>query len=119
MKLQKNPNEPTISIPLQHETLFIKQSLVIKFQAEGNYTRIYWHNGKPILSSKNLDFFYKQLNGYPFNKCHRSNIVNVHYIKAISNDHKSLRLEGDLNARIARGKYSGLSEMIGSSNSRK
>ncbi|WP_074408927.1 MULTISPECIES: LytR/AlgR family response regulator transcription factor [Aquimarina] len=70
----------------------IKGSHIIKTKdimyciAEGNYTSIILHNQPQIVVSKNLKFFEEKLNSINFYRIHKSNLINLNYLKLLSND---------------------------------
>lgn len=56
---------------------------IIRFQSDGNYTRVYIRNSKPILISKTLKEFEVQFLVFDFERVHQSHLINIHYIKSI------------------------------------
>ena len=56
---------------------------IIRFHSDGNYTRVYIRNSKPILISKTLKEFEVQFLVFDFERVHQSHLINIHYIKSI------------------------------------
>ncbi|WP_108867974.1 LytR/AlgR family response regulator transcription factor [Aquimarina aquimarini] len=54
--------------------------------AEGNYTSIILNNQPQMVVSKNLKFFEEKLTPSNFFRIHKSNLINTHYLKLLSND---------------------------------
>ncbi|WP_103071879.1 LytR/AlgR family response regulator transcription factor [Aquimarina sediminis] len=54
--------------------------------AEGNYTSIILNNQPQMVVSKNLKFFEETLTQSNFFRIHKSNLINIHYLKLLSND---------------------------------
>lgn len=64
----------------------IKTKDIMYCIAEGNYTAIVLHNQPQIVVSKNLKFFEEKLNSIDFYRIHKSNLINLNYLKLLSND---------------------------------
>ena len=101
-----------LKVALKHETLYIKRHNIIKLIADGTYTWIHCKNRDPVLSSKNLAFYYRQLNHFPFYKSHRSSVVNISEIVSIQSNHRFLRLTNEITAKISRKRFKGLKDML-------
>ncbi len=54
--------------------------------AEGNYTSIILNGQPQMVVSKNLKFFEEKLTQPNFFRIHKSNLINIHYLKLLSND---------------------------------
>ncbi|MDY8134301.1 LytTR family DNA-binding domain-containing protein [Aquimarina sp. 2201CG5-10] len=54
--------------------------------AEGNYTSIILNGQPQMVVSKNLKFFEEKLTQSNFFRIHKSNLINTHYLKLLSND---------------------------------
>lgn len=64
----------------------IKTKDIMYCIAEGNYTSIVLHDQPQIVVSKNLKFFEEKLNPVNFYRIHKSNLINLNYLKLLSND---------------------------------
>ena len=75
-------------------------------EADGSYTKVYLKNGKTELITKNLKYFYEQLqNKVIFYKPHRSYIINIRYIaKLEKKENFFIVLENKKTIPIARDK---------------
>lgn len=75
-----------ITLPEQHGYSIVKVADIVHIKGEGNYTTFYHKNGNPILTSKHLKHYEKQLQ-HPFLiRCHQSHIVNIHEVTNIKKD---------------------------------
>ena len=50
---------------------------IIICKADGSYTKIFLRDGKTVLSSKGLTYYYKLLQKQQFCRCHNSYIINI------------------------------------------
>jgi two-component system, LytTR family, response regulator len=76
----------TIRIPSTHGTLFVHEVNLVRFQADGAYTRIYLEDGKSYMSSYNIKQFQEQLDPSLFMRVHRSHLINLEKIKYVSSN---------------------------------
>lgn len=61
--------------------VYIDIENVIQLKADGNYTTIILINGRQIVSSKVLKYYSDMLEKYGFYRIHRSNMINLNYVK--------------------------------------
>lgn len=60
---------------------FVETSDILYFEADGAYTKVVLHTGKPVLVSKGLKNFENMLaDNADFFRCHKSYIVNIKHI---------------------------------------
>jgi len=57
---------------------------IIRFEAEGNYTRVYIADKKPMTISKPLKYF-EETGGEVFFRIHKSHLINLKYLKEFLN----------------------------------
>jgi two-component system LytT family response regulator len=69
-----------LAINAQNETLFVSLSDIIRFEAYGNYSKVFLQNGE-YLASKTLKEFENLLADSTFFRAHHSHIVNIQYLK--------------------------------------
>lgn len=53
---------------------------IVKIEGERNYSIFHLSKGKVKTSAKTLGYFEERVAGYDFFRCHRSFMVNRHYI---------------------------------------
>jgi len=82
---QLDSSKNQIVVPTSDGFEFVEINEVVRFEAEGRYTRIYLTGGSKILICKNLKVFETQLDGHNFFRTHHSHLVNMKYVKRYSN----------------------------------
>jgi two-component system, LytTR family, response regulator len=83
-------------------TLFVDSDDILKLEADGNYTTLYFLNQKPIFIARKLGDF-DDLN--PFLRVHRSFSINPkHVVKMLKTDGLQLVLRDGSSVDVARGK---------------
>ncbi|MGB8194119.1 MAG: LytTR family DNA-binding domain-containing protein [Chitinophagaceae bacterium] len=70
----------TLALPGINGIQYVLLEEIIRLQAERNYTRLYFVNGKNFLSSKNLAEYEKVLRDNNFIRVHRSHLINPIHI---------------------------------------
>jgi two-component system LytT family response regulator len=74
-------------------------------EAEGAYTTVFLQNGSKLVVSKKLKFFEDVLMNRPsFFRVHRSNIINMNYIKKYVRGSSTLVMDNNMNIPVARDK---------------
>lgn len=83
------PSAQNTTAPLQlnvkEGVIFIDPSEIVKLQASGSYTDIYFDDGTKITTSKVLKEYERMLSSAMFYRCHNSYIVNLSKIKKLLN----------------------------------
>ena len=74
-----------LALPGINGTQYVLLEDIIRLQADRNYTKLYFTNGKNFLSSKTLAEYEKILRDVGFIRVHRSHLVNPQYISAYDN----------------------------------
>lgn len=86
---------------------------ILKLNSERNYTRVYFTNGKTLLSAKTLKEFEEILSPYPFMRIHQSYIVNLRHIKSyINKDGGYILMDDESTLPLAARKKSKLLEEL-------
>ncbi len=96
---------------IKHKKLAIKESKSINYiliediahlKADGNYTNIILKSGRSLVSSKVLKHYDALLSDYGFLRVHRSNMINLNYVKEFRHRYGgSIILENDDEISIA------------------
>ena len=71
-----------IAIKNHDTTLLLQTNQIIRFEAQGTYTKVVSENNK-LLSSKHLKHFEELLHHSGFLRVHHSHLVNTNFIKSI------------------------------------
>lgn len=91
----------------------IQVNEILRCQSEGNYTKFYFLNKKPILVSKNIKEYYEMLKDYQFFRPHQSHIVNINYIKRYDKvDGGSLIMQDDSSVPVSTRKKDDLMKIF-------
>lgn len=93
---EKGLNEKNNIIILNSQNDFIRTKLtnIIRFEAERNYTFVFFRNGSKALMSKTLLFYDDLLEEKGFIRCHRSHLVNKEHVKKVVKQNQwALQLE--------------------------
>lgn len=56
---------------------------IIRLEGEGNYSRIYFENEKPLLASRTLKDFEEILAPHGFIRAHRSHLINKRFVQSV------------------------------------
>lgn len=83
-KEQNTEKKNYISIYDGEEYLLLKKDEIIRFEADGSYTKVITLNSKSILSSKRLGEYEKKVDPKEFVRCHNSHLVNINFINKVS-----------------------------------
>lgn len=75
-----------IVIPSKDGLEFVKIADIIHFEGDNGYTNIHFINRKSILSSHNIGYFNKLLEGQSFYLIHKSHLINLSHIEKYLND---------------------------------
>ena len=67
-------------LPLMEGFEVVKISEILYCEADDNFTRFYFKDGRKTLICRNLKFYEKALNDFGFHRIHRSHIINLDYI---------------------------------------
>ena len=77
----KNDNDKKLVIYESNKIAFLTLKDIMWCEAEGNYTTFYFVDGTKKVASKTLKLFEAQLPESIFYKVHKSNIININYVK--------------------------------------
>ncbi|HEX5002123.1 MAG TPA: LytTR family DNA-binding domain-containing protein [Bacteroidia bacterium] len=120
-QLRKNylrePDAPSYSrISLAHATGFHLESLnnIVRLEADDNYTRLFFANGKSSLISKSLAEFERVLPDNLFARIHKSIIINLEYLEEFSHsDGGTVKMADGHTTLVSKRKKNELLEKVG------
>ncbi len=75
-----------IGLTIRDGVRFVEISSIIRCQAEGNYTRIYFTDAEPMLVSRTLGDFEEQLTGHDFFRINNSHLVRLAFMERYSRE---------------------------------
>lgn len=81
----KHVKDQTLLLPSHSGMLRLKLKSIKYIEGDRNYSKLILHNGSQELSSKNLGYFEEILMDFGFFRCHRSILINHHFIEKIEN----------------------------------
>lgn len=98
----KKLNKIVVNTSMGYTALEIKN--IVHLKADNNYTKVFLSDGKQLMISKTLKDFESALNGNYFVRVHRSNIINLAYLKEFLNN-GNLVLSDGATINISRRKH--------------
>ena len=78
----QQPKDQRIGLATGESIEFAEVNTIVRCQGEGNYTRIYFENRKPLLVSKSLVEFEELLEEHFFVRTHKAHLINLKKISA-------------------------------------
>lgn len=84
--LQAEKKDFKLAISTADRVHFFNPEDIIRLEGVGNYTRFYFTNRKPLLSSKTLKEYEDILQSNHFIRTHKSHLINTHYVKSYNSD---------------------------------
>ena len=100
-------------LPLMEGFEVVKISEILYCEADDNFTRFYFKDGRKTLICRNLKFYEKALNDFGFHRIHRSHIINLDYIsKYVKGKGGSVIMENGKERQVSSGKKSELMNRI-------
>lgn len=100
-------------LPLMEGFDVIRMSEILYCEAEDNFTRFYFTDGRKTLICRNLKFYETALNTFGFFRVHRSHLVNLEYIKRYKKGKGgSVILENEQEIMVANSKKNELMQRL-------
>jgi two-component system LytT family response regulator len=100
-----------IAIATLKGTFFYSIRKIIRLEGEGNYTRIFFENDKPILASKTLKDFEEILTPYGFIRAHRSHLINKRFVDSVLFD-GFIQMQDNSKIEISRRRKEAVMQML-------
>ncbi|RYY67053.1 MAG: LytTR family transcriptional regulator, partial [Chitinophagaceae bacterium] len=100
-----------LALSTSEGTFFFKPEEIVRLEGESNYTRFFFTEKRPILTSKTLKDFEDILNSHGFLRIHKSHIVNRQHITNLSGD-GILTMVDESKVEISRRRRSEISELL-------
>ena len=83
-KFPQSDRTSKIALPLTFGFEVFDVDDIIRFEADGCYTKVFFKDGKTLTISKTLKEFEETASKYDFYRIHKSHIINLHYVKEYS-----------------------------------
>lgn len=74
-----------LNIRTKKGSLYIKPENILRIQAENSYSRLFINDGQHYVLSYHLGFIEENLDKDIFLRVHKSDIINIHYLKSFHN----------------------------------
>ncbi|MBN1820822.1 MAG: response regulator transcription factor [Prolixibacteraceae bacterium] len=78
----QRPANPRIGLPTAEKIEFVDVDSIIRCEGEGNYSHLYFTNGRHLLVAKTLVEFEELLNDYNFIRVHKTHLINLKQVSA-------------------------------------
>ncbi len=102
-----------ISLQLSGKIIYVEADDIIYCKSDGNYTEIYFNNGKKEVLSKKLKDVEAQINNNLFYRVHNSYLININHISEfIKKDGQYLVLENGVTIPVSRSKKTALLHLL-------
>lgn len=102
-----------IALPVTEGLLFIEADDIVLIEAGGAYCTIHTTTNEPILVSKPLSYFEDIVsNRNNFYRCHRSYLVNIHFIKKFNRGENSVEVDTGQSVPISRDKKNSFEQLL-------
>jgi two-component system, LytTR family, response regulator len=76
---------PKIGLPMMEGVTFVEVLSIVRCEASGNYTTLFFQDGKSLLVCRTLKDMERMLEPYPvFFRIHKSHIINLNKVSAYS-----------------------------------
>ncbi|MCE3263713.1 MAG: response regulator transcription factor [Pseudoduganella sp.] len=98
------PNDGKVFMQDGERCWFVDLEQIALFESEGNYTRVYFDNNRPLLL-RSLTLLEERLDPQHFMRVNRRHIVNLRFVRAVGPSPAGglvLQLEGGLNVDMSR-----------------
>lgn len=82
----------------------IDTNTIVRIEASSNYSKIYFSNGKTLLTAKLLKWFEEKLQPASFTRLHRSHLINNGYVQLYKPACKTLELQNGKIIPVSRRK---------------
>ena len=82
----------------------IDTNTIVRIEASSNYSKIYFSNGKTLLTAKLLKWFEEKLQPASFTRLHRSHLINNGYVQLYTPSCKTLELQNGKIIPVSRRK---------------
>ncbi len=113
-RLDQRARSPrTIAVPTDTGLEFIRLDQVVRFEADGNYTRIHLSGAKPLIVSKTLKVIEEMVGPAGFARTHHSHLVNLQEVKRmLRGETACLIMRDGATVPVSRGRKAGLLELL-------
>lgn len=113
LKKETTPEENKIVLPESHGFNVFTEDDIVRMEAEGCYTKVFFKNGKNKIVSRTLKNFEETVSAEKFMRVHKSHLINLKCVKEYSNiDGGALTMIDGSKVEISRRKASEFMQRI-------
>ncbi len=113
--LSSDSNPSKIALPLSGKTIFIYANDIIYCKSDGNYTTIYFKDGRKEILSKKIKDIENLIHSEMFFRAHNSYLINIKYVaEYVKTDGQYLVLEDGTSVPVSRAKRNALLMLLNS-----
>lgn len=80
----------------------IDTNTIIRVEASSNYSKLYFNNGKTLVTAKVLKWFEQRLPPETFTRLHRSHLVNNRFLQPQQNSCNALAMKSGAIIQVSR-----------------
>ncbi|MFM9908350.1 MAG: LytTR family transcriptional regulator DNA-binding domain-containing protein [Chitinophagaceae bacterium] len=84
---------PSLQLNTSTGNYLIDTHTIVRVEASSNYSKLYFSNGKVLVTAKLLKWFEERLPNKLFTRLHRSHLVNTLFLQPHQSNNASVRLE--------------------------
>lgn len=109
--LHQSETEYRLAIATLEGTFFYNPNEIIRCEAVGNYTRLYFKDKKNIIASRTLKEYEDILPEQQFLRIHRTHLVNIQYVTSCTRDHE-LTMSDNTVVPVSRRKWDTIKQRL-------
>lgn len=110
LKTEK-PKDYRLAITSVEGTSFYQTDEIIRCEADGNYTKFFLLNKKPVMTSRTLKEYDEILGEHDFIRVHRAHLVNKKHIASFSSDHE-LKMKDNSVVEVSRRRWDAVKRQL-------
>ena len=110
LKTEK-PKDYRLAIASLEGTSFYQTDEIIRCEADGNYTKFFLLNKKPVMTSRTLKEYDEILSDHDFIRVHRAHLVNKKHIASFSGDHE-LKMKDNSTVEVSRRRWDAVKQQL-------
>ena len=100
-----------LAVSTTEGTHFYDPQEIVRCEADDNYTRIFFVNKKPIITSRTLKEYDELLSAQGFYRIHRTHLINKKFIESFMNDH-TLQMKDGSKVEVSRRKWDDIKKIL-------
>lgn len=101
-----------LAVSTTEGTIFLSPGETVRLEADGNYTRFFLTDRKPILTSRTLKEYDELLREQGFIRVHRTHLVNRNHIRSFTGDHH-LQMSDNSAVEVSRRRWDEVKKLLG------